>query len=179
MLIPSRLRAARRRREMTIQALADCADIHKAHLSRIERGEKTPSLGTLMALAKALGTDMAELFGETAAESDVTIVRSEERTALPGDALYGVEAVLAASRERPLALYVVKPGEAFLEHDLPEHDGFESLFVLSGTIEVQVTTRTFTLNSGDCAAYDAHLTHRIRRVGEEQASVLVAITRDH
>jgi len=179
MLIPSRLRAARRRREMTIQMLADSAGIHKAHLSRIERGEKTPSLGTLMALAKALGTEMAELFGETSAESDVTIVRSEERTALPGDALYGVEAVLATSRGGPLALYVVKPGEAFLEHDLPEHDGFESVFVLSGTIEVQVTIRKFTLKLGDCAAYDAHLAHRIRRVGEKHASVLVAITHEH
>jgi transcriptional regulator with XRE-family HTH domain len=53
---------------VTIKALATHVGIDMGHLSRIERGQKTPSLGTLMGLSRALGTSMAELLGETVAD---------------------------------------------------------------------------------------------------------------
>ncbi|MFO0546861.1 MAG: helix-turn-helix domain-containing protein [Polyangiaceae bacterium] len=178
MLVASRLRSVRKRKGMTIETLAAQAGIHKAHLSRIERGEKTPSLGTLMALAKALGVEMSELFGEKATASEISVVRKDERPRLPGDELYGVEAILAANRERPIAMYVVDPGPSFLEHDLPEHDGFEVLLVLRGSIEARVGDRLLALATGDCAAYDARLKHLLRKTGKAHASVLVSIVTD-
>lgn len=175
MVMPSRLRTVRKRRRMTVEALAARAGIHKGHLSRIERGEKTPSLGTLMALAKALEVEMSELFGEKATDAEISVVRKAERARLPGDDLYGVEAILAANRERPIALYVVDPGPKFLEHDLPEHEGFEVLLVLRGSIEAKVGDRLLTLATGDCAAYDARLKHVLRKTSRGPASVLVSL----
>jgi transcriptional regulator with XRE-family HTH domain len=160
---------------MTLESLADAVEIHKGHLSRIERGEKTPSLGTLMALAKALGVEMSELFGEKVGDSEITVVRKKDRARLPGDELYGVAAILAANKGRPIALYTVDPGPQFLEHDLPEHEGFEVLLVLQGTIEAMVADRRLVLAAGDCAAYDAQLRHLLRRSGRARASVLVMV----
>ena len=179
MLVPSRLRSIRRRQRITVDALASLAGIHKGHLSRIERGEKTPSLGTLMALAKALKIEMSELFGETMGDSDISIVRVRERARLPGDSLYGVEAILAANQGRPLAVYVVDPGPEFLAHDLPQHEGFETLLVLRGSIEAKVADRKFKLKTGDCAAYDARFKHMLRKTGKGKASVLVMIVTDY
>ncbi|WP_419829992.1 helix-turn-helix domain-containing protein [Methylobacterium sp.] len=66
-MLDCRRRAFRHRRGLTLKALAAAAGTHKGHPSRIERSEKAPSVGTLEAIAQALGTQMAELFGKSAA----------------------------------------------------------------------------------------------------------------
>lgn len=144
---------------------------------RIERGEKTPSLGTLMALSKALDVTMAELFGDTLTDGDLTVIRVQDRVSLPGDPLYQIEAILPAKEERPFAVYVIKPGPEFFNHDLSDHSGFESVFVLSGSIELEIADRRLTLFEGDCASFDAHIVHRLRSCDGRSAAALVIIAR--
>ena len=49
-------------RSWTLEDLASRADVSKAALSRIERGERTPSLETLVKLAKTFGlSELSEL----------------------------------------------------------------------------------------------------------------------
>ena len=76
--------------------------------------------------------------------------------------------------------------EAFVFHPAPEfpaasaaaeHPGEELLFVLTGTIEVRFADRGFVLDRGDCAQFSGHLPHRVRRVGSEPASALIAVAR--
>jgi transcriptional regulator with XRE-family HTH domain len=179
MPVPLRLRSIRKQRGLTIEALAKRVGIDNGHLSRIERGEKTPSLGTLMALSKALGTSMAELLGDTVADGDVAVIRQSDRPTLRNDPRYRIEAVLPATNHRPLAIYVIEPGAEFLDHDeLQEHAGFESILVLGGTVEIELADRLLSLSQGDCAAFDAKLRHRLRRAGSSHASALVMITLD-
>ena len=163
---------------MTLEALAAAVGIDKGHLSRIERGGKTPSLGTLMALSRALGTTMSELFGETLADEELTVVRSGDRPTLSGDPRTRIEAVLPATPARPLAIYVIEPGAEFLDGDLPEHAGFETVLVQRGVVEIRLADRLLTLSEGDCAAFDARIPHRLRRSGDEAAAALVIIARD-
>ena len=59
-----------------LDALAARVGVHKGHLSRIERGQKAPSLATLEAIAMGLGASMSELFGEKAAADDVIVARA-------------------------------------------------------------------------------------------------------
>jgi transcriptional regulator with XRE-family HTH domain len=178
MPIPLRLRAIRKQRRLTLETLATRVGIDTGHLSRIERGEKTPSLGTLMALSKALDTSMAELLGDKIADGDVAIIRRSDRPTLQNDQRYRIEAVLPATNHRQLAIYVIEPGAEFLDQDeLREHAGFESILVLNGTIEVELADRLLTLSEGDCAAFDGKLRHRLRKAGSSPASALVMITR--
>ncbi len=53
-----RLRTARR---LTQEQLASKAGFHRVYLAQIEAGTKTPSLGALERLAKALKVKVAEL----------------------------------------------------------------------------------------------------------------------
>jgi transcriptional regulator with XRE-family HTH domain len=56
-----RLRDARKRSEVTQEALAQTAGVWPGHIQRIERGVANPTVATLYALADALGVDVRTL----------------------------------------------------------------------------------------------------------------------
>jgi len=176
MALAARIRSLRRKRGLSLGALASAAGVDKGYLSRLERGQKAPSIATLAALADALGAGMSDLFGERASEQDVVIVRGAEREAA-ADAEYRLEAILAGSPGQPVSVFVVHPGREFHAPKAAEHGGHEVLFVLHGAIELSVADQRHQLSAGDCASYDAALPHRLRRTSAGRASALVIIGR--
>ncbi len=54
----------RRRRDMTLEALASKMSISKGNLSDIENGKKDPRYSTLLAIAEGLGITVATLLRE-------------------------------------------------------------------------------------------------------------------
>jgi transcriptional regulator with XRE-family HTH domain len=73
-LVGDRLRTVRKERGLSVGALAAAADIGKGSLSEIENGARNPTLGTLYALAGALGVPLASLLA----------ARTGTRVASPG-----------------------------------------------------------------------------------------------
>ncbi len=61
--IGARIRALREETRKTQETVAWACDIPKAHLSRIERGERLLSLPVVFLLARELGVDAADLIG--------------------------------------------------------------------------------------------------------------------
>lgn len=57
------VRRLRRDRDLSQEALAEAASIHRNHLGAIERGTKAVGLMTIFRLADALGVPPATLFG--------------------------------------------------------------------------------------------------------------------
>jgi transcriptional regulator with XRE-family HTH domain len=58
----SRLRSLRQERGLTQQALAEASDLSVGMISMLERRQRTPHLGSLEALAKALDVEVSDLF---------------------------------------------------------------------------------------------------------------------
>jgi len=175
-----RIKALRRLRNMTVEELADAVGVHKAHVSRLERSLKTPSIHMLARLAKALGTSMGNLVGETLDKADIKITRGADLA--PG---YPVEEP-AQHRIAPL-LHGASVGsfEAFIVYPglnggsvQAQHEGQEMLYVLAGTIDVIFNERTERLAAGDCIHFPGYLNHRIARVGRAQARALLVLSAD-
>lgn len=57
-----RVRELRLARNLSQEALAFKAGVHRTYLGGIERGERNPSLKNITALAKALNVTLAQLF---------------------------------------------------------------------------------------------------------------------
>jgi len=70
----------------------------------------------------------------------------------------------------------MQPPLKFQDKRLFEHVGEEFMFVLSGSIEVELSGKKFRLNSGDVLYFDSHLPHRTRSLGNKYAKVLVVVT---
>ncbi|WP_458094503.1 helix-turn-helix domain-containing protein [Roseomonas sp. WA12] len=173
----ARLRALRQDRELTLEALAEMAGLDKGYLSRLERGLKNPSIATVLRLSEALDVPVAELFGERLAEHAVRVTRAPDRLSVSpaGASAHGIEAL---SRDgAALEAFVLHPAAEFSAEGHAEHAGEELFFVLKGTVELRFADRGFVLEAGDCAQFSGHLPHRIRRVGLDPASALVAVAR--
>ena len=58
------LREERTRAGLTLEQLAQRSDLSTAHLSRLESGDRQPSVAALISLSRALGVSMSTLLGE-------------------------------------------------------------------------------------------------------------------
>src|SRR5690606_39317780 len=74
-----RIRALRRRQNMTLVQCSGLTGLDKGYLSRLERGEKFASVGTLHTLARALNVPLSDQIGRASCRERVTI--SEVATA--------------------------------------------------------------------------------------------------
>jgi transcriptional regulator with XRE-family HTH domain len=169
---------ARRDRGMTLAELAAATGLDKGYLSRVERNLKTPSIATVLKLAKALDVPVAQLFGEIVDDSVIHVSRATERGehAARGAGNYRIESLTHGKGLDGLEGFLLYPPATFVEDLRAEHDGEELLFVIDGPIEVRFADRTIRLDVGDSIQFPGTLVHYVRRVGRT-GCVLVAISR--
>lgn len=176
--IAARIRTLRKKSAMTLEQLAAATGLDKGYLSRVERQEKTPSITTLIKISDAFGVELSRLFGDTSERSAIAVVRRSERlpygTSGQGHAY---QALFQDDGRHHLSAFVLEP-DGSGERDIGEHAGDEMIYVLSGAVEVAFVDRSLVLETGDSMRFEGHLTHRIRRVGEARAEVLIVIARD-
>jgi len=162
------LRAVRRQRGLTLEALAEQTGLTKSYLSKIERRQSTPSITVALKVAGALDVDVGRLFSDQAAQEKITIDRA------PGPTTGERYRVLAPSLlGKSMSPFVVRPTEKPTDDPHPEHAGQEFMFVHAGRVELDYGDQTFRLGPGDSAYFDASVSHKIRAVGDEPAEVVV------
>jgi transcriptional regulator with XRE-family HTH domain len=63
-LLGEAIRAKRRRRRLSQEGLAEKADLSTVFISRVERGKESPSVDSLLKIARALGVRARDLVRE-------------------------------------------------------------------------------------------------------------------
>lgn len=148
-----RLRDLRRQRDTTLAELATSTGISVSTLSRLESGQRKPTLELLLPLARAHGVQIDELVGAPATGDPRVHLRPVVRNGMtlvpltrrPG----GVQAykmVIPASRRRP-------PSE------LQTHEGYEWIYVLSGRLRLLLGEQDLVLSAGEAAEFDTRVAH--------------------
>jgi transcriptional regulator with XRE-family HTH domain len=170
----AKIRRARRDRDMTLEALAEASGTSVAHLSRLESGERQPSLDGLLRLAFGLGVPFDELFGEPEEPGPGTVVRGAEAPFYESWALRFQPLMPEAGPEGLTAVKVVFPADRVdTEHHDHEHGGQEWLYMLKGRLRLTLGNERTVLEPGDAAFFDARLRHRFEVFSEEDAEVLM------
>ena len=170
--IAESLREERTRAGLTLDQLAQRADLSTAHLSRLESGDRQPSVAALIALSRALGVSMSTLLGERrgapaiatypggAARHEANGLTIEPSSGFPGSTtLQALQITINADREPP---------------EPARHRGEEWIYVVSGRLRLEFDGQIHHLGPGTKAHFDASRPHRLGADGGPAEVLVVA-----
>jgi transcriptional regulator with XRE-family HTH domain len=158
------VRRLRTAQNLTLAELAGSAAISPAMLSRMERGDVSPSLDTLAQLAAALNTSCAALLRDPdQAASDAQHVKKGEglEVVRRGTKRGHTYHLLASDRGprktfEPFLVTLTDKSELFPEF---EHAGTELIHILEGSLRYKHGAETFLLKPGDTLTFRGDVPH--------------------
>ena len=158
-----RLRRLRTQRNMTLVELSEATGISKSTLSRLESGQRKPSLELLLPISIAHQVPLDELVG--APKVGDPRVRMEART-------HGDRTIIHLTRQPGgLQAYkmIIPPGRPTEQRT---HEGYEWLYVLSGRARLLLADHDLTLTSGEAAEFDTRLPHWFGSADDRPVEIL-------
>ena len=177
--VGSRLKRLRGDRGLTLKDLEAKAGVSAAHLSEIERGEASPTLGSLSRIAHALGTSAAFFFEENEL-GEISHVSAKDRvheamggkgTRRDATAIERLTAGIAGGRLRVRRVELA-PGSAY-RAEPHAHAGSEAILVVRGCVRVDAAGTQLDLGEGDAVHFDASLPHGYANASRDETAVLI------
>lgn len=159
-----RLKRIRSQRGASLTDVAGATGISTSTLSRLETGQRRPSLELLLPLAQTYGVPLDELVGAPEVGDPRVHFTPVERhgrvvvplTRQPGS-LQAWKVVIAPERGEP---------------ELRTHEGYEWLFVLAGTLRLLLADHDLTLRPGEVAEFDTRHPHWFGPADDRPVEVL-------
>ncbi|HID62847.1 MAG TPA: cupin domain-containing protein [Anaerolineae bacterium] len=173
--VGARVRTLRKRRGLSLRALAEVCDLSPNTISLIERGVSSPSVATLHRLATALGVPITSFFEEGNEKMEVILTRAGERLRSRSASVL-LESLGSGLQDQTLEPFVVtlKPG-AGSGRQVMVHAGHELVYCLRGEVEYEVAGRHYRLAVGDALLFEARLAHRWRNPSSDPAIFLMVL----
>jgi transcriptional regulator with XRE-family HTH domain len=161
-----RLRALRVQRGATLGQLSATTGISVSTLSRLESGQRRPTLELLLPLARAHQVPLDELVDAPETGDPRIHQRPIER--------HGITMIPLTRRPGGLQAYklVYPSGRPGAELEQKLHEGYEWLYVLSGHLRLLLGEHDLTLSAGEVAEFDTRTPHAISNPGPGPAEVL-------
>jgi transcriptional regulator with XRE-family HTH domain len=162
-----RLRALRKHQGITLELLAETTGISVSTLSRLETGQRRPTLELLLPLAQAHHVPLDELVGAPA---------SGDPRIYPRPTLRGGITWLPLTRNPggPRVFKQVIPANPHPPGH-PEqqvHEGYEWIYVISGQLRLVLGDTDFTLTAGEAAEFDTRIPHAVASDGRGPVELL-------
>ncbi|MFC5185205.1 helix-turn-helix domain-containing protein [Actinomadura harenae] len=175
----------RRRREeadLTLEQLSERSSVSRAMLSKVERGEKSPTIGVASRIAHALEVSLSDLIGAPgAAASGVAVVMRKNDRAVFRDPETGFErhivsAAPGAGRAEMVVHYLPAQVSTGLLPAYPP--GTEKqLMVIEGSLTVAVGGISETLDAGDSLFLQADADHGFANRTDAPCEYIMVISR--
>jgi transcriptional regulator with XRE-family HTH domain len=148
-----RLRALRQHRETTLADLSGTTGISVSTLSRLESGDRRPTLELLLPLARAHGVTLDELAGAPPTGDPRIHLRPVNR--------HGMNMLPLTRRAGGIQAYklVIPASSHRREPDLKTHEGYEWVYVLNGRLRLVLGEHDLVLVPGEAAEFDTRVPH--------------------
>ena len=172
-----RIRGLRRARGLTLNELAGLSGVSRAMISKLERGEKNPTLVVAAKVAGGLGVSLSQLVGVEERRRVVVVPRA--RRTVVRDPGTGFERhVLSPSfggRGIEFQKNVVPEGST--SGEIPPHRrGVEEYVVVErGRLRAVLGGVDYLLEEGDALFFEADVSHRFDNAGEVECSYYLVI----
>ena len=167
--VGGRLRRVRTQRDVTLTELAAVTGISKSTLSRLESGQRKPSLELLLPIAQAHGIPLDELVGAPEVGDPRIRLRPQKRGGR----------VVVPLTQHPSGMHAWKvliPPER-KQPELRTHEGYEWLYVLSGELRLLLGGHDITMKPGEVAEFDTQVPHWFGAAGDRPVEILSLLGR--
>jgi transcriptional regulator with XRE-family HTH domain len=170
-----RLRALRKHRGITLEQLADSTKISVSTLSRLESGQRRPTLEFLLPSARAHRVPLDELVGAQASGDPRIYPRPIQRNGItwlpltrnPGGPAVFKQIIPPDPSPDP------SPGaDPPAPPDQGAHEGHEWLYVIAGQLRLTLGDKEFTLTAGQAAEFDTRIPHAVTHAGSQPVELL-------
>ena len=172
--IGRRIKKIREQQHLTLKNVEAKAGISATHISEIERGKTSPTIGALIRIADALGKDPA-YFIEDEELNDVSFIALEDRVTKKLESRAGEVEVLTNSipsgkiNSQLITLAPSPSGEV----ECHAHDADEAVLVLSGSVRFRVKDDEFVLGEGDSIYYVASQEHGFSNASDTEEAKMI------
>lgn len=148
--IGTRIRELRSARQLTLDALAERADVSRAMLSRVERGESSPTAQLMNKVCSGLGITLSELLAEPATPASPLSRRAMQPTWRDPVTRYLRRTVEPPGSSIDIVEVEFPPRRSVAFDNMRMGAIEQHVWVLDGTLEMEVGNETFRLSRGDC-----------------------------
>lgn len=167
-----RLKRFRLERNLTLKQVELKAKVSATHVSEIERGMTSPTVGALTRIAKAMGTEPS-YFLRSDVSPAFSIVRKGGRRVLTYNNW--------GAKIDCLTDGIARTDMSFLEVELDHgigrdiepmmHTGEELIHIRKGVVEIHVGDDRHLLKQGDSIHFQSRRPHTIKNIGDGQALI--------
>ncbi|WP_052666819.1 helix-turn-helix domain-containing protein [Nitriliruptor alkaliphilus] len=153
--VRTRLRQLRTERGLTLQQVAEVANLDVSTLSRLESGKRRLAIDHLPGLAEALGVTLDELLGPA--------VVHDPRVRLPPRTRWGLTSWPLTHRGPAGGLhayrFLVDPSRDTPPDPLPVHEGHDWMYVLSGRLRLLLGDDDLVIEPGEAVEFSTVVPH--------------------
>ncbi|MBK6911566.1 MAG: helix-turn-helix transcriptional regulator [bacterium] len=174
-----KIRRLRLRKSMGLVELGRHTGLSAAMLSKLENNHVVPTLQTLSRIALVFSVGLDHFFNDPTRHQSIAITRSAERMDFDEkldtkQVLYSFQCLDYPATERKsssyLATFQMSDQESPPQHT---HEGYEFIYVLTGTLGLKVEGEEVELAMSDTAYFNARLPHSYRRIGASECQAIV------
>jgi len=152
-----RLRERRQGLGLTLKEVADGAGLSVGFISQIERGITTPSLSSLVGVARVLKVHVSEFLAQPTVTAPITRHDQRPHYAVGGNSLV-YERLSASFPNNVLRSLIIHEPPGYRSEPIA-HEGEEIFYVLEGGITVEVDGEAHVLATGDSIHFPSTLVH--------------------
>lgn len=147
-----RIRTFRTELNMTLRDLEVASKVSRAMISKVERGEKSPTFRVLVDIANGLGVTTSRLIGANPSSWETELIRKADRVSFT-DPETGFERHLLSpdhlNHRFELLMHVIQPGQSTGELPVYASPTEKYVVVEEGAVDLRIGSDVFELRQGD------------------------------
>ncbi|MCK1392857.1 helix-turn-helix domain-containing protein [Bradyrhizobium sp. 1] len=175
-----RVKRLRTQAGLTLEEFASQSGVSRAMLSKVERGEKSPTLAIIVRIAKGLNVSMSALMGAEPDLAQVAVIRRANRLAFKDPETGFERHNLSPSHldnDLEFLLHRIPPGESSGELPPYKVPTEKYLVVHEGQLTVQTGEANYVLDTGDSFYFDVRESYRFINAGKMPCAYYLVIRR--